>query len=74
MKLLRDWQAIVCRAWSVRLWLLAFACGAADIVLSVLGQINHDTGWSIALQMAGLVFSMAGLIARVVAQRNLPRE
>jgi len=53
---------------------LAFACGAADIVLSALGQINHDTGWSIGLQMAGLVFSMAGLIARVVAQRNLPRE
>lgn len=74
MKLLRDWKAIVRRAWSVRLWLLAFACGAADIVLSALGQINHDTGWSIGLQMAGLVFSMAGLIARVVAQRNLPRE
>lgn len=74
MKLLRDWQAIVCRAWSVRLWALAFACGAADILLSVFGQISKDVGWSIGLQMAGLVFSMAGLIARVVAQRNLPRE
>ena len=52
----------------------AFACGAADILLSVLGQISKDVGWSIGLQMAGLVFSLAGLIARVVAQGDLPHE
>lgn len=72
MQLLPNWPAVLRSAWSVRLWALAFSCGAADIVLSVLGQISHEPRLSIALQMAGLVFSLAGLIARIVAQKDLP--
>mgnify|MGYP003598914216 CR=1 FL=1 len=67
-----SWRAVLRRAWSVRLWALSFACGAADIVLSVLGQLRPEAGWRMGLQLLGLVFAMAGLVARVLVQKDSP--
>lgn len=74
MKLLADWRAIIGKAWSVRLFALSVACQAADVILSTRGAFSQDPDARIALQLTGVALAAAGLIARIVAQRNLPRE
>ena len=74
LRLGTSWRAVLRRAWSVRLWALSVACQAADVILSTRGAFSADPNARIALQLAGVALAAAGLIARIVAQRDLSDE
>ncbi len=71
MTLINDWQAVIARAWSVRLIVLAAILSGAEVALPMLeGYLPIPQGTFAAL--AGLVTS-AALLARIIAQENLPQ-
>lgn len=67
MNLLQDWRAIVRRAWSVRLMVLAFLLTAAEVILPLYAD---DLPRGLFAVLSGLAVAGA-FIARLVAQRDL---
>lgn len=68
MKLLPNWQAIMRRAWSVRLMALAVVLTVCEVVTPFFSD-SLSRGWFAILS---LVVILGALAARIVAQRNLP--
>ncbi len=69
MRLVDDWRAVLRRAWSIRLALLAALLSGLEVLLPILdGAIAIPHGVFAAL--AGLT-SAAAFYARLVAQKGL---
>lgn len=68
MKLLPNWQAIMRRAWSVRLMALAVLLTGCEVVMPFWS--DSLPRWPFAV-LSFLVI-LGALAARIVAQRNLP--
>lgn len=68
----KDWRKIIKRAWSVRLMMLAAVFGGCDAAIQAAIAMDVrppiSAGWFSIL--AG-VASLAAMVARVVAQRDL---
>lgn len=62
-----DWKAILTRAWSVRLIVVAGLVNFADVALGIAGQLKP----SLALAVVAGVVNTAALYARLVVQRRL---
>lgn len=72
MTLLSNWRAVLTRAWSVRLIVIAALLSGAEVTLPMLeGVINVPPG--VFAATSGLV-AAAALLARVVAQEGLSKE
>lgn len=67
MKLVSDWRAVLQRAWSVRLMLLAALLSAAEVTLPFLGDFIAP-GLLAALSVLTV---SAAFVARLLAQRNM---
>ena len=68
MSLHPDWKAILTRAWSVRLMLLAGLLSGLEVTLQVLIGIGYA---SIGVAVAAGLVTAGALVARIVAQRGL---
>lgn len=68
MTLAYDWKIILKKAWSVRLMVLAGLLSAAEVVVPL---VAYDLPPRIFAALSGLTVC-AALIARIVAQRNVP--
>lgn len=62
-----DWWQIICRAWSVRFMVLATLLGCLEALLPFYAE-EFPRGVFALLTVAA---SLAALIARLVAQKNL---
>lgn len=71
MNLVGNWRKLIKRAWSVRLFALSALCQAADVVITTRGAFHNDPDTRIALQLIGVAFACAGLVARFIFQRGL---
>jgi hypothetical protein len=67
MRLYHNWRTILRRAWSVRLILLAGVLSLADMMLAFFTEGTRD--WRLAA--AAAVVSVAALVARLVAQKDV---
>lgn len=74
MRLLPDWPLVLRRAWSVRLIALSALCDVAGVALAVSGTFAHQRGPALWLQVAGALLGIAGFVARLVYQQNLPQR
>jgi len=70
MNLVSNWRAVLQRAWSVRLMLLAALFSGAEVALPFLGDFIAP-GWFAAV--SALMVS-AAFVARILAQRNMIDE
>ncbi len=67
LKLGTDWKLVLRRAWSVRLLAVAIVLSAVEVVMPFAdGWLPR--GW---LALATLAVTVAALVARVIAQRDL---
>lgn len=71
MKLTAEWKKIMRHAWSVRLFGLSIVLQAADVILSTSGAFSGAPDSRMALQLAGVLCAAGGVVARVIAQREL---
>lgn len=72
LTLLPDWKRVLRLAWSVRLIALAAVLTGLEAAMWMLGPyLPWRPGW---LALAACMVSMAALISRLVAQRNLKRS
>lgn len=72
MTLLSNWRAVLTRAWSVRLIIIAALLSGGEVALPMLeGIIDLPSG--VFAATSGLV-AAAALLARVVAQEGLSKE
>jgi hypothetical protein len=69
MTLHRDWRAILTRAWSVRLMLLAGLLSGLEVTLQIVVGLGYA---SIALAVLSGLVTAAALVARIVAQKDVP--
>lgn len=69
MTLRHDWRLILTRAWSIRLMLLAGALSGAEVALQIYVGMGNAT---IALAIASGVVTCGALVARVLAQKDMP--
>ncbi|WP_370200420.1 hypothetical protein [Roseibium sp.] len=67
MKLVSDWRAVLQRAWSVRLMLLAALLSGAEVALPFLGDFIAP---GLLAALSALTVS-AAFAARLLAQRNM---
>lgn len=68
MHLHANWRAIMRRAWSIRLILLAGLLSGAEAALAFADLLPWPPGAAAAVSAA---VSMAAFVARIVAQENL---
>lgn len=68
MKLATDWRIVLRRAWSVRLMILAVLLTVCEVALPFVG----DAFARVPFAVLSLVVILAALVARIVAQRNMP--
>lgn len=68
MTLRYDWKSILQKAWSVRLMVLAGLLSAVEVVLPFFA---YDLPERLFAALSGLTV-FAALIARILAQRNMP--
>jgi hypothetical protein len=66
--LVTDWRAILRRAWSIRLMILAGLLSAAEVVL----PLYVDTIPRGLFAGLSILATAGGFVARLLAQRNLP--
>ena len=71
MQAIKNWRAVLHKAWSVRLFVLSVLLQVADVLLSTYGSFSTSLRWSIWLQVAGVACSVAGVIARFVFQGSI---
>jgi hypothetical protein len=72
MTLLSNWRAVLTKAWSVRLMVLAGLLSGAEVAMPYFeGSISLPTGVFAAL--SGFV-TAAALLARIVAQNGVSNE
>ena len=71
MQAIKNWRAVLRKAWSVRLFLLSVLLQVLDVLLSTYGSFSTSLRWSIWLQIGGVVCAAAGVIARFVFQRSI---
>ena len=70
MNLLHNWRAVLRSAWSVRLMVIAAVLSGLEVALPFLdGVIDVRPG---VLALASGLVTAAALIARILAQSNLP--
>lgn len=70
MNLLHNWRAVLRYAWSVRLMVIAAVLSGLEVALPFLdGVIDVRPG---VLALASGLVTAAALIARILAQSNLP--
>lgn len=70
MKLLSNWQAVLTKAWSIRFIVLAAMLSGVEVTIQYLdGFMGIPQNLFAAL--SGLA-SAAALVARIVAQENVP--
>lgn len=67
MKLIADWRAILRRAWSVRLMILAGLLSGCEIILPLYAD---DLPRTLFASLSMIVIT-AALVARLVAQKGL---
>lgn len=70
---LPNWQDILKNAWSCRFWIAASVCQVGEIVLA-LGAEFAPLWLRLVLQLLSLGFSLAGLYARGLIQKNWSSE
>jgi len=71
MKLVSNWRAVLLRAWSIRLILLA---GVLSGLETILPTVNDWSPWAVPPRLfaiASFVVTMTALYARVVAQKDV---
>lgn len=69
MKLVDDWRAVVRRAWSIRLMIVAGVLSGLEVVLPLIdGWVPLDRGVFAAL--SGFTVA-AAFVARLVAQKDI---
>lgn len=69
MHLVANWRRVLCRAWSVRLMIVAALLSGAEIALPLVeGVFPLDRGIFAALSFAA---TAGAFVARLVAQSNL---
>ncbi|MGA1831662.1 hypothetical protein [Rhizobium wenxiniae] len=72
MRIRHDWWKIICKAWSVRLWLIATLIMILAPLIDLAVQLSD--GWSLAVQIFLRVLSgflgIAGIWARTVKQKE----
>jgi hypothetical protein len=69
MTLVANWRAVLRRAWSVRLMLVAAALSAAEVALPLIGGVLPIPPLTFAALSA--LTTAGALIARVVAQKDV---
>jgi hypothetical protein len=69
MTLHPNWRAILTRAWSVRLMLAAGILSGLEVTLQVVVGLGYAT---IGLAVLSGLVTAAALVARIVAQRDVP--
>lgn len=70
MRLLRGWKKILCRAWSIRLILLAGALSAVEALLPYYADVMPRGLFS----LVSTAVIIGAFIARITAQRDLGDE
>lgn len=68
VRLHRDWRAILRRAWSIRLLIIAGLLSGAEVALPLLDESVLPQG---ALAALSAVVTGAALVARLLAQRGI---
>lgn len=69
MKLIEHWQRVLCRAWSIRLIIMAGVLTGAEVALPLInGVIDIPRG---VFAAASAVASAGAFIARLVAQQEV---
>lgn len=69
MRLLDDWKHLLCKAWSIRLALIAALLSAAEVALPLFPDY-FERGTFAALSA---ITAVAALLARLFAQKTIPR-
>lgn len=72
MRLVPNWRAVLTRAWSVRLMVLAFVLTALEVALPLLDGLLPIPPYTFAA-LSGLATAGA-FVARLVAQNNVSGE
>ena len=70
MTLYRNWRTILRKAWSIRLMLLAGALSGAEALVTIFPDVLHLPRGFMAVIVPVVIG--AALVARLVAQRDLP--
>lgn len=72
MRLLPNWRAVLTRAWSVRLMVLAFVLTVLEVALPLLDGYLPIPPYTFAV-LSGLATAGA-FVARLIAQQNISGE
>lgn len=72
MDFIANWRDVLKRAWSVRLIILAALLSGAEVAVPMLGDVLPVPSGTFAA-LSGFV-AAAALLARVVAQSDLPEQ
>lgn len=67
-----NWRQVLRHAHSVRWIAAAMLCEAVAVLLHTWGAFSRSFGAALALQLLGVVFGGAALLARITRQRSLP--
>ena len=67
MTLLSNWKAVLCRAWSIRLMILAALLSGAEVALPFLGDFIAPG----CLALLSALASAGAFIARILVQKDL---
>lgn len=67
MRLLSDWQAILRRAWSIRLMLLAGLLSGAEVILPLFVEAIPRNLFAVL----SMLTVMGAMVARLLAQKGL---
>lgn len=72
MQKLENWKDVLTKAWSMRFMGLSALCSGAAVGLSLLPGFTQLTLWKVlGFAVAAVVLNLAGMWARLVAQKNI---
>ena len=71
MKLVDNWRAVLARAWSIRLILLAGLFSGLEAALPFIGQLPFNPWW---LSVITTLVVAGAFVARLVAQPSINPE
>ena len=70
IRLADDWKEVLRRAWSVRFLVLAILLSSLEVLLPFVPRLGFVIS-PLALALTSLVVTVAALLARIAAQKNL---
>lgn len=70
MNLIPEWKQVLKKAWSMRLWAASAVCGIGASVVPFIQDKQTSLGMVVVLSILGTVFSIGGMVARIVLQKE----